>query len=72
MTKVVPETVVNRIFAFMLTEKTGSIELHFNRGQLRNFRVIESIQIGAIDPGLSDRDTTGLDSDASVSQDTPR
>jgi hypothetical protein len=70
MSTPVPQMVTDRIFAFMLTEKTGSIELHFKRGQLLTFRVTESVRLRPDDPEAPER--SGLDIPAVGAQDSQR
>lgn len=68
MTNPMPQTVVDRIFAFMLTGKTGHIELHFRDGRLLKCSVNESIRIVA-DERERDDVAGVLDSRDSVAQD---
>lgn len=65
MSTVIPQTVVDRIFAFMAMEKHGQIQLDFRAGQLMSCKVIENIRIGS-----GERESPGLDNVQSVSQDS--
>ncbi len=46
MSTVIPQTVVDRIFAFMAMEKHGQIQLEFRAGQLMSVKVVEHIRVG--------------------------
>jgi hypothetical protein len=68
MNSPMPQTVVDRIFAFMMTEKTGSIELHFRSGSLIQLKINETIRLGNGERGHDD--VAGvLDSKDLVAQD---
>lgn len=43
-----PQTVADRIFAFMLTEKTGQIVMDFRAGRLLSFKVIEYCRLDGV------------------------
>lgn len=57
-----PQAVVDRVLAFMLAERTGSIELHFKAGHLLNVRIVESLRIGACErePAPNGLDRNGI------------
>lgn len=62
----IPQAVTDRIFAFMLTERTGSIQLHFKDGRLMGCEVKESVRFdresGGTPARLDDGATNGHDS----------
>jgi hypothetical protein len=61
-----PQKVVDRVLAFMLTEKTGRIEFNFRKGRLHSVNVSESLQFRD-----DSEDTPGLDESEPVAQDSP-
>ena len=64
MSTVMPQTVVDRIFAFMLTEKTGQIQLDFKEGRLLSLKVSEYCRIGRDDaPSLDSEPPPPQDSE---------
>lgn len=56
MSAVMPQAVVDRIFAFMLTGKTGNIQLDFKEGRLLSLKVSEYCRIGRDEPAPLDRE----------------
>lgn len=59
MSGVMPQTAVDRIFAFMAMEKYGRIELDFQAGRLMSVKVVEHFRVGPDDqltPVPLDRD----------------
>jgi hypothetical protein len=66
---VLPQTVVERIFAFMAMEKTGRVELDFKDGRLLSFKVMEFVRVGTEVAGA---DCRPLDDRAALFQDSDR